>query len=289
MGRIEKIYGQNVSNGSLFNIFHKISDLLKDAVIKINIEYKNAHVKYADETGWRNDGEGGYAWVFCSQYTTIFKFKNTRSGKVAKEVLGNEILSGYLVVDRYAGYNKIKIKIQYCYAHLLRHVIDLGKEFPDEQEVQIFVSHLGHQLSSAMHLHNMDIIDDEYYQNASKIKTEILRLTESKFDHLGIINIQAIFIENKDRLYHWVNDRSVPADNNKSERELRPTVIARKVSFGSQSEQGMKTRENLMTYLHTAKKRLKEKPLEAWFKEVLDKITKDPKCDLYALLPPALK
>jgi len=46
----------------------------------------------------------------------------------------------------------------------------------------------------------------------------------------------------------------VPADNNRAERELRPLVIARKVSFGSQSDAGAQTREILMTVLHTLKK-----------------------------------
>ncbi|MBI3941357.1 MAG: transposase, partial [Acidobacteria bacterium] len=39
--------------------------------------------------------------------------------------------------------------------------------------------------------------------------------------------------------------------DNRCERELRPTVIARKVSFGSQSEAGAKTREIMMSLLHT--------------------------------------
>jgi hypothetical protein len=57
-------------------------------------------------------------------------------------------------------------------------------------------------------------------------------------------------------LYHWVENRAVPADNNRAERELRPTVIARKVSFGSQSDAGAKTREVLMSVVHTLAKRV---------------------------------
>ena len=34
------------------------------------------------------------------------------------------------------------------------------------------------------------------------------------------------------RLYHWADDRNVPADNNLAEQDLRPLVIARKISFG---------------------------------------------------------
>jgi len=41
----------------------------------------------------------------------------------------------------------------------------------------------------------------------------------------------------------------IPAENNRAERALRPLVIARKVSFGSQSEAGAGTREILMTVL----------------------------------------
>jgi hypothetical protein len=72
--------------------------------------------------------------------------------------------------------------------------------------------------------------------------------------HPAIWKIQGIFREKADRLYHWAGDRNVPADNNLAERELRPLVIARKLSFGSQSEAGARTRETLMTVLHTLRK-----------------------------------
>ena len=66
-------------------------------------------------------------------------------------------------------------------------------------------------------------------------------------------------LEAESRLYHWVDDCRVPTHNNRSEREVRPTVIARKVSFGSQSAQGAKTCSVWMSILHTAKKRLPKK------------------------------
>jgi hypothetical protein len=64
-------------------------------------------------------------------------------------------------------------------------------------------------------------------------------------------------------------DRAVPADNNRAERELRPLVIARKVSFGSQSEAGAHTREALMSVLHTLRKRTDD--LTAAFQRALDR------------------
>jgi hypothetical protein len=102
--------------------------------------------------------------------------------------------------------------------------------------------------------------------------------------HLGIRRIQDLFTDNAHRLYHWVQQRQVPADNNRAERELRPTVIARKVSFGSQSDSGAKTREILMSLIQTLAKRVADP--EAHLKRTLDQLALDPKLDLLSLLFP---
>ncbi|MFA7159148.1 MAG: transposase [Kiritimatiellia bacterium] len=70
------------------------------------------------------------------------------------------------------------------------------------------------------------------------------------------------------RLFHRVEDPLIPAENNFAERELRPLVIARKISFGSQSDAGARTREIMMTILHTLEKRSHN--VEAAFKAALN-------------------
>jgi hypothetical protein len=283
IGRIEALFGGKVSGGALFSAFHKVAGILKKSSSSLIDDYRNSLVKHADETGWRTDGNSGYAWIFCSNDTTIFQFENTRSSSVPKKLFGENELGGFLVVDRYAGYNKIKCKIQYCYAHLLRAVQDLGKEF-DSEEVLTFVSGMSYYLSQAMQLRKLSVSDDEYFVKAKEIKGEILKMIKSPAENFGIKNIQEIFIESHNRLYHWVEDRNVPPENNKAERELRPTVVARKVSFGSQSKQGADTRSIFMTYLHTASKRIKNIPLEEWFKKVLNTIARNPDANCYELL-----
>lgn len=91
------------------------------------------------------------------------------------------------------------------------------------------------------------------------------------------------FRDNAHRLYHWAADRAIPADNNFAERELRKRVIARKVSFGSQSEAGAKTREILMTTLFTLRKR-KAGDVMTNFKTVLDELARDPRQNPYQIL-----
>lgn len=57
------------------------------------------------------------------------------------------------------------------------------------------------------------------------------------------------------RLYQWTETAEIPADNNYAEREIRKIVIARKMSYGSQSMEGAKTREIRTSVLQTLKKR----------------------------------
>ncbi len=113
----------------------------------------------------------------------------------------------------------------------------------------------------------------------------MIKVTKSPAQHLAIQAIQDLFNTNEHRLYHWVQDRRVPPDNNLAERDLRPTVIARKVSFGSSSDAGSKTRSVLMSVLHTLNKRRDDEPLESIFKNLLDEIAKNPKVQIPSLFP----
>jgi hypothetical protein len=80
------------------------------------------------------------------------------------------MLPGVLVVDRYNGYNKLPVKIQYCYAHLLRAVEKLAKDCPDNEEVALFTGALIPLLAHAQHLKSQDISDGEYYRQANELR-----------------------------------------------------------------------------------------------------------------------
>jgi len=283
MGRImEQI---DIRLGPLVKIFHRLAKLFSPIPNRLIEHYRHSPVKHADETGWRNDGQSGYVWLFATDKVSLFLFRKTRSSSVPREVFGDKPLPGTLVVDRYNAYNKAPCQIQYCYAHLLREVEEMGKEFSEVDEVKTFVGALAPLLATAMHLRCLPITDAQFYEQAEKVKNQIMEIVHAPAQHLAIRRMQEIFHEKEDRMYHWAKDRRVPADNNLAERDLRPTVIARKVSFGSQSDTGAQTRGVLMTTLHTLKKQTKINVTSA-FKIVLDQLAKDPNLDPYSLLFP---
>ncbi len=283
MGRIiEQI---DIGLGPLIKIFHRLAKIFSHIPNHLIEPYRQSPVKHADETGWRNDGQSGYVWLFATDKISLFLFRKTRSSSVPREVFGNKPLPGTLVVDRYNAYNKVPCALQYCYAHLLREVEDIGKEFSESEEVKTFVGVLAPLLATAMHLRSLPITDAQFYEQAEKVKTQIIEVVHAPAQHLAIRRIQEIFHDHAQRMYRWAEDRRVPAENNLAERDLRPTVIARKVSFGSQSDAGAQTRGILMTTLHTLKKQTKTDAASA-FKTILDRLAKDPSLDPYHLLFP---
>ena len=271
-----------LGQGSLWSALHQLAARLAPALEKLIEEYRRAPVKHADETGWRTDGRNGYAWLFRTERVSLFRFRQSRSAQIPQEVLGTQRLRGTLVVDRYKGYNQAPCAIQYCYAHLLRDVQNLDKEFPQEAEVSRFVAALAPLLSQAMQLRAQKLARAQFAQRALELKIDIKSRVHAEAKHPGIQKIQNIFRKNSARLYRWANQPAIPAENNSSERELRRLVIARKISFGSQSEKGARTRETLMSVLHTLDKRTDD--LFAAFHRALNALAQNVKLDPYKTL-----
>jgi transposase len=284
LGQLERQTGIGI--GSIVDALHQLARRLQSVPDRLLGEYRRAAVKHADETGWRTDGGNGYSWLFATGELSLFRFRSTRSASVVREVLGPKWLPGVLVVDRYGAYNRAPCKMQYCFAHLLRDLQDIEKDFPDQPEVQAFVGELAPLLSAAMSLRGQKLSRRAFCEQAAILSGKIKGVIRRTARHPAIQSYQDIFRQKAQRLYHWAKDPAVPAENNFAERELRPLVVARKISFGSQSKKGAATREVLMSVLHTLRKRTAD-PVAA-LRACLDQMATG-NTDAYDLLFPTLR
>lgn len=76
----------------------------------------------------------------------------------------------------------------------------------------------------------------------------------------------------------------MPADNNLAERDLRPSVIARKVSFGSVTDAGAMVKSTLTTVAATVKKQGGN--VAGRIKKALDILARHPEADPFTVLFP---
>lgn len=249
----------DIGRGALNCAMQRLADMFEPCMDELVRRFLADPVRFGDETGFREDGVGRYAWLLSTSRTSLFLVGQSRATSVPLDLLKpyvvpDTLFGGVLVVDRYAVYGCLPFELQYCYAHLKRDAEKLQKQCPDDPEVKCFCRALIRQLSAAMRLRSKKLSDKQYYARAAHIKANIIGICESEARHPGIQQLQDLFRKNRHRLYHWAHDRRVPADNNYSERSLRPLVIARKLSFGTQSAKGSRTRTILMSVLHSLRK-----------------------------------
>ena len=191
---------------------------------------------------------------------------------------------GTLVSDRYQGYNVFEGKRQFCFEHLKRKCKSLLEKEPENKEYLKFVPMFIDLLIQAMTLRNRAKTDCEYYDEANRLQVEIMKMANAQARDPALQEFQCIFRENEDKLFQWVENRDVPADNNLSERGVRKTVIARKTCFGSQGDKGLSDREVVQSVVMTTYLRYAD-PV-AKLTEVLDAYAADQSVNIADLLFP---
>jgi transposase len=265
-------------------VCHRLARLFAGIPARLIQASRQAPVKHADETGWRTKGHNGDAWRFAPPRRRLCLFRQPRAARVPQQVFGTPWLPGGRVVDRSGGDNQVPCASPYGASHLLREVQDLAQEVPAVAEGTAFVRTVAPQLPLAMGLRAQPSSAAAFTRQAAALNAPLMMTMAAPAQHLGRRRIQEILRANDDRLDHWAADRRIPADNNLAERDLRPTVIARNVSVGSQSDAGAQTRGSLLSVWHPLKKRQGE--VVAHLQKVFDQRALDIHHDPFPLLFP---
>ena len=202
----------------------------------------------------------------------------------AREYEGKTIVNS----DRFSGYSPLDVRHQYCFEHLKRDLdklLDCPPEKEEElDEVKRFHGALRPLLAESMRLcANAAVSDGDYYGRAREIKEKIRDIVFAEARNPGVQGYQDIWREKWDSLFEWADDRRIKCDNNAAERAIRPTVIARKISLGSQGRNGARNREIITSVLMTVRIRGGD-PCQ-WLVNLLDALARNPSHDVAAALP----
>ena len=212
---------------------------------------READFAQGDETGWRNDGVNGWAWVFIAGNVVVYTCADSRGAAVAKEAL--EGFTGLYLSDRYAGYAFLALRA-FCLEHLRRDALKAADENPEDGECRAFAEAIVPVLKEVMGLRRRLGNDPKAYRRAAVDAAKRLHsIVMSPARHPDVQKLQDVFRDARLQCWQWLVGPEVPAENNRSEREVRPLAAARKSSHGSQSDRGAETRGVFMSILHTLK------------------------------------
>jgi transposase len=251
------LHNLQLSVGELVELTHDVRQQLQPQADQLKVAIQTSTVTHGDETSWRENGQNGYAWAFVTagpQAVRYFEFARSRSHLVPLRILGAK-WRGWLVTDFYAAYNLIPGRHQRCWVHLLRDLHDLKQAQEAHPEVApwvLDVRKLYDEAHTWLAAHPTPTLAErctEYtdlFTRACGLGAQYA-LT---YDH-PCCTLAKRLLSYQDELFQFVLVPGLPADNNLAERSIRPLVIMRKISGGSRSEEGTKTRLTLASLLHT--------------------------------------
>jgi len=221
-------------------------------------------VVHADETSWRNDGVGHYAWFAGNDKLAFFHINRHRSADVAKAIFG-EHFEGILVRDRYAAYNGIGSEWQSCLSHIITKAKEIKREhdlLPQAERKTVTVRFcdqviaffkeacsVGAKLKAgSVPWEKAANIEKEFVKQLCKIckKPPEFKPAETLRAYLGG--------HDQKYLFTFLRHPGVPPTNNHAEQSIRHLVIFRKTSFGTRSESGLKNHSVLTSLVQTARR-----------------------------------
>jgi transposase len=252
-----ELYGLRVSVGELVDLLRRVAQAGQPAVADLRAEARASPALHADETGWRENGRNGYIWSLATKRLRYFEYHQSRAGAVVRELLGSTF-EGVLESDFYAAYNEYAGLHQRCWVHLLRDIHHLKEQHPTDEALLGWAAALKDLYHRACAERGPDPALPRAAQE--RLRRELQHAYEQELWHvcapyLGSTTPMHTLCKRVERflpeLFVFLLIPEAVPDNNEAERSVRPLVIARKISGGSRSPQGSRTRMVLSSLFGT--------------------------------------
>jgi transposase len=242
--------------GSVDGLCQATSAALDAPVAAAQASVATADRAHADETSWRQAGRSRWLWCAVTPLATVFRLATSRSGAAAKTLLGEDF-AGLLVTDRWSGYSWVPLdQRQVCWAHLARDWQGLADRGGVAGPLGQRGVALTRDLFREWHRFRRGEVDRAGLQAALlPVQDGFARLLDD--GSAGADPKAAGLCRALDRLWPalwtFVDEDGVDPTNNAAERALRPAVLWRKGSCGTQSDTGAHFVERLLTVVATCK------------------------------------
>ena len=271
---MQAMFGIEMSLGTINNLRTEVSESVSAAVTEAQEYIQEQPTVGVDETGFKQrNGDvwsghppscqnaaktSGWLWVTVTPLIICFQVILSRASTAAQTVLG-AAFTGFITSDRGPAYNWVDVaNRQLCWAHLKRDFIQISERVGASAEIG--ESLLGQEKL----LFNLW----DQFRNEKLTRSELVQAVEpiqAKFSSI-LSDAAALQIGEHEKtplaktvrtcrnllklevaLWLFVREEGVEPTNNAAERAIRPAVIWRRTSFGSDSLAGSEFVSRLLT------------------------------------------
>ncbi len=267
-----ELFGVELSTGTVDTIVQRAGEALAAPHTRLEQEIKRSPVVNIDETGWKTGGERRMLWGALTRRTAVFRIAAGRHAAEAQTMLG-ERYDGIVCSDRYA---RLRLPRPDPPSALL------GAPAPRLHRPQrrngrtrrVRKRRPGRRTRPVQGLAAVPArrrprraSGRGSRRSKTKLRAELehasRKSTKTKYHRQFARNL----LKRWPALWTFSHTDGVEPTNNHAERGLRGAVIYRKLSLGTQSEQGERSLERLLSASITC--RLRKQSLYAYLTEVI--------------------
>ena len=247
-------FGLQLSSGGLSQALDRLATKVKPQYDAIATELRQAPVLHSDETSWWVAGPGWWLWVFTTQLLTFYVVAQSRGRELLSDILGKDF-GGVLVSDCLAIYDDATTLQHKCYAHHLKAIRKAKALHPQQGEG--FLCEVQAMLRAAVALQQQkaELSPETFSALRQALEHKAVQLLEPPRSEPNEEAVRNRLNKQRDHLFTFLDHEGVDATNNLAERQLRPAVIARKISCGNKTKKGARTWQILTSLAATCAQR----------------------------------
>jgi transposase len=256
VGVCTDVLGAPLAVGSVDHLCHATAAALAAPVAELEQAVQQAPYAHADETGWREAGQRRWLWVVVTTLATVFTLAPSRGRGVIQGLLGEDF-AGYLISDRWAAYTWLDpTQRQVCWAHLKRDfqkLVDSGG--PGRAIGEDALRLLAGLFGAWADLRAEPTQRPRFVRRARQYQWRLRRVLERGQQGRceKTANFSTALLKLWPALWTFVTVPGIEPTNNAAEQAIRPAVLWRKGSFGTQSAAGNRFVERLLSVAATCK------------------------------------
>jgi transposase len=250
------LFTLSISTGMIPKLERQSAAVLEAPYNDLATAVHQAEVTNIDETSWRENRRKAWLWATVTPRFTVFTIAKNRSGEVAKALLGsrdNQVVGS----DRYSAYEWIMARWrQICWAHLRRDfqaMIDRGGDGATRGRQLL-------SLSNRLFRHWHRVRDgalqwSSFQERMSRLRREVKHalLEGSRCSCAKTAATCFEILKVEEGLWTFARVKGVEPTNNAVERALRHAVIWRRISGGTDSADGSRFVERMLTVVATCR------------------------------------
>jgi transposase len=261
-GALEDLLGLRLSLGAVHDREQEMSQALRAPMEQAESFIRDQSSIHMDETGWfegkkRGRSRRAWLWLAACECAAVFRITPSRGSQVARSLLGEDF-AGFLTSDRWSAYNWYDSGLrQLCWSHLTRDFqgfIDRGGK--GARLGRLLMRERNRMFKWWHRVRDGTMTRGEFaWMMRRRVEREVGRLLRvaAKVAEKKTAGMAREILKWEQALWTFVQVEGLEPTNNFAERLIRSAVIYRKTSFGTQSPEGSRFVERILTVVTTLK------------------------------------